>query len=206
MFDLSSLASESNLRGEKLPLKDAALHYYPKFLEGGDATEVFQQLLHKTPWQEDDIKVFGKIYKQPRLTALYGTNSSSYTYSGITMHPHPFSPLLLNLKLQIESISQVEFNTVLLNLYRDGQDSNGWHSDNEPELGKNPVIASLSLGAERFFHLKHRTDKESKFKLLLEHGSLLIMKGTTQHHWLHMLPKSNKIKESRINLTFRVIK
>jgi len=206
MFDPTLFPSEENQKALSLPLPDAAITYYPQFLETTYASEVFQKLMKATVWQQDDIKIFGKIYKQPRLTALYGDEGKSYSYSNITMHPNPMTPLLKEIKSKIELVTQTTFNTVLLNLYRDGNDSNGWHSDNEKELGRNPVIASVSLGAKRSFKLKHRGDKKLNYKIFLNHGSLLLMQGETQHHWLHELPKSKKITEPRINLTFRVIK
>jgi len=199
-------SSEENTTPITLPLPDSEIIYYPNFLNTTYASEVFKTLLKQTAWQQDDIKIFGKIYKQPRLTALYGDEGQSYSYSNITMYPEPMTPLLKEIKSKIELVTQTVFNTVLLNLYRDGNDSNGWHSDNEKELGKNPVIASVSLGAKRSFKLKHRGDKKLNYKIFLNHGSLLLMQGETQHHWLHELPKSKKITEPRINLTFRVIK
>ena len=198
--------SEENQKPLTLPLPDAAITYYPQFMEAAYASEVFQKLFKETAWQQDDIKIFGKTYKQPRLTALYGDEGKSYSYSNITMYPKPMTALLKEIKAKIEMETQTVFNTVLLNLYRDGNDSNGWHSDNEKELGKNPVIASVSLGAKRSFKLKHRGDKKLNYKIFLNHGSLLLMEGETQHHWLHELPKSKKITDPRINLTFRVIK
>ncbi|NND63560.1 MAG: alpha-ketoglutarate-dependent dioxygenase AlkB [Flavobacteriaceae bacterium] len=189
----------------QLPLKDADIIYYPNFLQSQEASDLFQKLLEKTKWREDEIKVFGKTYKQPRLTALYGNNGNPYSYSGITMTPLPFPSEIEKLKHQIEKKTNESFTTVLLNLYRDGNDSNGWHSDDEQELGENPVIASVSLGAKRYFHLKYKRDKKLTYKILLDHGSLLLMKGTTQENWLHQIPKSKKIKQSRINLTFRSI-
>ena len=121
------------------------------------------------------------------------------------MQPNPMTPVLSAILKKIETYSKHSFNAVLLNLYRDGKDSNGWHADNEKELGKNPVIASISLGQERFFHLKHRTIKEERFKLKLAHGSLLLMSGSLQHHWLHQIPKTTRPLEPRINLTFRAL-
>jgi alkylated DNA repair dioxygenase AlkB len=206
MFDPMLFSSEENQNALPLPLPDAAITYYPQFMEANYASEVFQKLNKETAWQQDDIKIFGKTYKQPRLTALFGDEGKSYSYSNITMHPKPMTPLLKEIKSKIERVTQTTFNTVLLNLYRDGKDSNGWHSDNEKELGKNPVIASMSLGAKRSFKLKHKGDKKLNYKIFLSHGSLLLMEGETQHHWLHELPKSKKITEPRINLTFRVIK
>ena len=122
------------------------------------------------------------------------------------MQPHPWSPLLQKIKSHVESVSNTNFTTVLLNQYRDGKDSNGWHADDEKELGTNPIIASVSFGTERTFQLKHNSDKTLKKNIVLEHGSLLIMRGTTQHFWKHQIPKTSKAVGSRINLTFRVIK
>ncbi len=198
------LFSEIN-KTKKLPLPGANITYYPSFISSEKASEYFQELLEETPWQQDDIKVFGKVYKQPRLTALFGDKEKSYTYSGITMHPKPFTPLLLEIKTLVEATSNSSFTTVLLNLYRDGDDSNGWHSDDEKELGENPVIASVSLGVKRIFHLRHKKDEKIRYSIALNHGSLLLMQDETQHNWQHQLPKSKKIHDPRINLTFRVI-
>ena len=184
---------------------DAEISYYPNFFDDQKSDELFQELIETIPWQQDDIKVFGKIHAQPRLTALFGNDGKSYTYSNIKMQPNVWNSVLLDLKQKVAAISKTEFTTVLLNLYRDGKDSNGWHADNEKELGTNPVIASLSFGAPRFFHLQHNQNKELKIKLLLEPGSLLLMKGTTQHFWKHQIPKTAKPVAPRINLTFRVI-
>lgn len=198
--------SEKNNTPIKLALPDANITYYSSFFSPEESSEYFQILLNEIEWQEDDIKVFGKTYKQPRLTALYGMNNASYRYSGITMFPKPFNFILKEIKTKIEEITEIKFTTVLLNFYRDGSDSNGWHSDDEKELGENPVIVSISLGAERTFRLRHKKDKTQKKNLILQHGSLLIMKGETQHHWQHCIPKSKKDIKPRINLTFRVIK
>lgn len=198
--------SEKNNTPIKLALPDANITYYSSFFSPEESSEYFQILLNEIEWQEDDIKVFGKTYKQPRLTALYGMNNASYRYSGITMFPKPFNSILKEIKTKIEEITEIKFTTVLLNFYRDGSDSNGWHSDDEKELGENPLIASISLGAERTFRLRHKKDKTKKKNLILQHGSLLIMKGETQHHWQHCIPKSKKDIKPRINLTFRVIK
>ena len=189
-----------------LNLKDAEVFYYPNYFTINESMSLFQILTTETLWQQDNIKVFGKTYKQPRLTSLYGSNKRPYSYSNITMYPNEFTSTLLKIKSKIEDTTNEIFTTCLLNQYRDGRDSNGWHADNEKELGQNPVIASVSLGASRMFHLKHRYDKSHKCKLLLESGSLLLMKGTTQHFWLHQVPKTKKQLGSRINLTFRYIK
>ena len=186
-------------------LQDAEIDYIPQFINEEEAVLLFKELMLNTPWQEDDIRVYGKLYKQPRLTAFFANNQKSYGYSNITMTPHDFTPVLKTLKHKIEAATNTAFTSCLLNLYRDGQDSNGWHADDEKELGINPVIASLSLGAERVFHLKHKTNKALKHKLVLQNGSLLIMKGSTQHHWLHQIPKTKKPIGKRINLTFRFL-
>lgn len=188
----------------QLKMPDGDVHYYPFLFEKVEADQLFNLLKESIQWQQDDIKVFGKTYKQPRLTALYATNKNTYSYSNITMQPHLFTDHLLKIKKKVEEVSSEIFTTCLLNLYRNGQDSNGWHSDNEKELGPEPIIASVSFGEERWFHFKHKT-KELKQKLLLQHGSLLLMRGKTQENWLHQLPKSKKITNPRINLTFRII-
>ncbi len=189
-----------------LDLPDAEISYYPHFFEAAEANALLIELLETTLWQQDSITVFGKTHPQPRLTALYGSTDKAYTYSNLTMEPHPWSPLLQKIKNQIAAVCDTNFTSVLLNLYRDGKDSNGWHADNEKELGTNPVIASISLGAERAFHLQHNCDKNRKHKMILQHGSLLIMKGATQHYWKHQIPKTAKPINPRINLTFRWIK
>lgn len=190
----------------KIDLPESDITYYPQFLAPENATQLMSVLRTTIAWQHDTITVFGKTYPQPRLTALYGNNMRPYSYSNIIMHPLPFTKELNEVKTNIEAIiSPTVFTSCLLNLYRDGKDSNGWHADDETSLGKNPVIASVSLGQERFFHLKHKKDKTLKHKMLLQHGSLLIMKGSTQHNWLHQIPKTSRLIEERINLTFRVI-
>ena len=187
-------------------LPDAEIIYYPSFFDAPEAENIFKELLDTIPWQQDEIRVYGKVHPQPRLTALFSNDGKSYSYSNITMQPHPWNILLQKIKFKIEEVVDANFSTVLLNLYRDGKDSNGWHADDEKELGENPIIASVSFGAERYFHLKHKHKKDLKQKILLENGSLLIMKGTTQHFWLHQIPKTSKPISPRINLTFRIIR
>ena len=186
-------------------LPDAQLRYYQNFLSSEVADHYYEALLKNIPWQQDNVKVFGKVYAQPRLTSLHSNTLDTYTYSGLTLKPYPMIPELLELLYQIQRICNHDFNCVLLNLYRDGADSNGWHGDNEKELGKQPQIASFSLGASRFFHFKHRRIKEEKYKMELHHGSLLLMEGAMQEHWLHQIPKTKKPMQPRINLTFRKI-
>ena len=189
----------------KLDLKDGEAIYYPSFFNQSESNHYFTSLLNQINWKSDDITVFGKTYPQPRLTAFYANNIKPYKYSNIVMHPNAFNAGLLNIKNKIESHLDTEFTSCLANLYRHGQDSNGWHADNEKELGDKPIIASVSFGAERVFQLKHRNNKTLKTKIILEHGSLLLMQGETQKNWLHQIPKTKKKIGKRINLTFRII-
>ncbi|WP_397363379.1 alpha-ketoglutarate-dependent dioxygenase AlkB family protein [Olleya sp. R77988] len=190
----------------KLNLPDADISYFPNFFSLKQADLFLGILLNDIPWQQDTITVYGKQHAQPRLTALFATNGKPYSYSNITMHPHGFTSALSEIKNKIELLTSTTFTTCLANLYRDGNDSNGWHADNEKELGKNPIIVSVSFGESRYFNLKHRHNKDLKQKLLLEHGSVLVMKGKTQHQWLHQIAKTKKVVKPRINLTFRVIR
>lgn len=189
----------------ELKLPNAEVVYIPNFYEIEKATSLFNILRTTIDWQQDDITIFGNTYKQPRLTAMYANNGHPYKYSNITMNPKKITKELRDIKRDIETFADHTFTSVLLNLYRDGNDSNGWHADNEKELGKNPVIASLSLGAPRIFQFKHRHLKDQKYSLNLEHGSLFIMRGEMQHFWLHQVPKTKKEIGERINLTFRTI-
>lgn len=186
-------------------LPDATLRYYPNFLSSSEADVYFEKLQNITPWQNDPITLFGKTYPQPRMTSLHGHTTDPYGYSGIVMQTKPMNDPLLEIEEKLNKFTAERFTTVLLNLYRDGKDSNGWHADDEPELGKNPVIASVSLGASRYFHLKHKTDKSQRLKFELSHGSLLLMEGTTQHFWKHQVAKTARVVGPRINLTFRKV-
>lgn len=186
-------------------LPDADITYYPSFFDDELVTQLYKNLSETIPWQQDKIKVYGKEYAQPRLTALYGNDGKPYSYSNIKMQPYPWTVQLQKIKDHIENCTDTTYTTVLLNYYRDGSDSNGWHADNEKELGQNPTIASLSLGSERMFQLKHNTIPNMKQNLVLENGSLLLMKGVTQHFWKHQIPKTAKPIAGRINLTFRTI-
>jgi len=187
-----------------LPLPEATFEFYPTFFSNEEANLLFHKLLNETPWQQDEITIFGKKIAQPRLTCLYGNNGKSYSYSGLIMQPNNWNTTTMYIKKKIESISNENFTTVLINLYRTEKDSNGWHADNEKELGKNPIIASVSLGEERLFQIKHN-DKKHKINLYLPNGSLLIMKEGSQLYYKHQLPKSNSPKKARINLTYRTI-
>ncbi len=189
----------------RLHLPDAEFIYYPQFFNKDLANELYQKLLDETPWQQDEITLFGKKVPQPRLTCLYGNEGKPYGYSGIIMQPHPWTVALTYIKDCLEKETQLHFTTVLLNLYRNEKDSNSWHADNEKELGKDPFIASISLGETRKFQLKHNRLPHVKQDLNLEHGSLFLMKSGSQTHYKHQLPKSTQPKNNRINLTFRNI-
>lgn len=188
-----------------LNLPDAVFEWYPNFFTKETADDLFQKLLDETPWQHDEITIFGKKITQPRLTCLFGNEGKPYSYSGLTMHPHAWNPTLIFIKDKVEQVANKNFTTVLANLYRNEKDSNGWHADNEKELGRNPIIASISLGETRKFQIKHHTNKEYKCNLELTHGSLLLMKGGSQIHYKHQIPKAIQPKNPRINLTFRTI-
>lgn len=187
-------------------LPDADVRLFANFYDSATATALFDELLSQTPWAQRHVKVYGQLHPEPRLTAWYGDGGKGYSYSSLTLEPLPWTPTLLQIKTRIDAVAGVNFNSVLLNLYRDGRDSNGWHQDNEPELGHNPVIASLSLGAVRRFQLRHKFRKDvPKLELDLPHGSLLVMAGPTQYFWQHQIPKTAKPVVARINLTFRII-
>ena len=186
-------------------LPDAELYYFPQFIESPIADTLLKKFLTDLEWQQHNIRIFGKIVPQPRLSALYAQNRSSYTYSNLTLTPAEFTPELKDLQNKLKDLTNLEFTHCLANLYRDGQDSMGWHSDDEKELGKEPVIASLSFGGKRKFQMKHKSRKEMKFQIEPEHGSLLIMAGQTQASWKHQIPKTKKEVGIRVNLTFRII-
>lgn len=189
-----------------LELPDCEIYVHDHYIPIAKTESLFNDLYQSIPWRSDKITVFGKTYDQPRLTAWYGEEGKTYGYSGIRMQPLKFTSVLMDVKSQLEDYSRHQFNSCLANLYRDGQDSNGWHADDERELGSNPVIASISLGESRFFHLRKKSDHSCKEKLLLNSGSLLLMMGATQHHWQHQVPKTKRKIGPRINLTFRYIK
>ncbi|GAB5415601.1 MAG: alpha-ketoglutarate-dependent dioxygenase AlkB [Congregibacter sp.] len=191
---------------QSIPLSDAELIFDPAFYDVQTAERLFVSLKQQTPWRSESITLFGKTMLQPRLIAWYGDADVDYGYSGKRLSPEPWTPLLLEIRSAMEEAARQSFNSVLLNLYRDERDSMGLHADDEPELGPAPVIASLSLGADRVFRMKHKTRKDLKpLKLELSNGSLLIMKGPTQQHWKHEVPKSRHACGPRINLTFRKV-
>jgi alkylated DNA repair dioxygenase AlkB len=187
-----------------IELKDTRLLYIPNFLTTEESSHLFSKLLESLPFESGEITLFGKTYSKPRLEAFFAENNLNYSYSGQKLTTRLFPADLLTIKSRVEEEVSRTFNALLVNLYRDGNDSNGWHSDNEKELGPDPIIASLSLGAARKFEMQHKQSKE-RFKIILEPGSLLIMLEGSQFFWRHQLPKDKKVKEPRINLTFRKI-
>ncbi|MGH8265473.1 MAG: alpha-ketoglutarate-dependent dioxygenase AlkB family protein, partial [Steroidobacteraceae bacterium] len=185
---------------------DGALRYWPCAFTAEEANELFATLRHSLTWQSEEVVIFGERRRVPRLVAWYGEPEAVYTYSGVKHVPQPFTAELAAIRARIEALSGAQFNSALANLYRNGRDGMGWHADNEAELGRNPVIASVSLGATRRFTLRHRRRKALTQALDLEPGSLLVMEGETQHHWLHALPKTTRLVGERINLTYRDVK
>lgn len=185
-----------------VPIDDGELALLAQLPLSVSNAEVFARLLAETPWREESVVVYGKRHLQPRLTAWYG--DASYTYSGLRLEPLPWTALLLELRMAVEAACGQRFNSVLLNRYRNGRDSMGMHSDDEPELGLAPVIASLSYGATRTFILRHKYNKRT-LRLPLGDGSLLLMSGPLQRNWLHGINKSARLLGERINLTFRYI-
>ncbi|MBF7071897.1 alpha-ketoglutarate-dependent dioxygenase AlkB [Glaciecola sp. MH2013] len=189
---------------QSLPLADAKVHYLENWLDESQSKYFFQSLHNSLDWSEGFIKLFGKTHKIPRLQAWYGDPGTDYAYSGETMKSLNWTHQLLKLKNLAEQISGKRFNSVLANLYRDGSDGMGMHSDDEPELGHTPTIASVSLGETRRFDFKHKISGE-KYSIQLRNGSLLLMSGQTQRYWLHGIAKTTKVHAPRINLTFRHI-
>ncbi|MDT9196690.1 alpha-ketoglutarate-dependent dioxygenase AlkB [Limnospira fusiformis KN01] len=204
--DISHPGSVNDLDKQVIIDTDGLVILYGNFLKLAESDRLFGELYKSINWRQEQIKIFGKIRPIPRLTAWYADEGKSYTYSGIEHHAQPWNPTLKSIKSQVEDIAEVTFNSVLINLYRDGKDSMSWHSDDEPELGKNPIIASVSLGGTRRFAGKHKISKDRKFHIDLTSGSLLLMKGETQHFWQHQIPKTSRVVEPRINLTFRMVK
>lgn len=191
---------------ETIPIVDGDLRFMRGFYAPPMSHEVAEILLRDTAWQQEKITVWNKQHWQPRLTCWYGDARSRYAYSGIALTPNEWTPTLLKIKQDVEQATCTSFNSVLLNLYRDQNDSVGMHSDNERELGTSPVIASVSFGETRMFRLKHRTRKDLKpVSIELTDGSLLLMAGDLQKHWLHGIDKASQPKSPRINLTFRTI-
>lgn len=190
---------------EPVIIKNGLYRYFPSFFKRDEADSLMVSLEKNIQWNQEKMNMYGKTIDLPRLTSWYGDRDKTYSFSGIKLNPLSWNENLLKIKSEIEPICNVSFNSVLLNLYRDGNDSISWHTDAEKELGLNPIIASVNFGAEREFQLKHDNSGE-KISIILQHGSLLIMEGELQHYWKHQVPKRKNVDRSRINLTFRVIK
>lgn len=186
-------------------LDGGELELWPDFLSAAEQPALFANLAQSLPWRQREIMMFGRAVLEPRETAWVGDPGAVYTYSGRVNEPAPWPDALHALRVRVSERAGEAFNCVLCNLYRDGNDSMGLHSDAERELGKNPVIGSLSLGSTRRFQLRHRKRREAKLDIDLPPGSLLVMRGTTQHHYRHGVPKQPSIAAPRINLTFRRI-
>ena len=204
---IQSTGEGSPKADQAFDLPDAEVEYFPRAFDQSTATRLLEQLLKNVQWVQNTIRFYGKESLVPRLEAWYGDPGKSYAYSGIRMEPNPWIEELLEIKKKIEPIARTRFNSVLINYYRDGRDRVAWHSDDEKELGQNPVIGSVSLGAERKFKLRHKDYRENgeQAEIMLVHGSLLMMKGPTQHFWKHEIPRTARPIGKRINLTFRVI-
>lgn len=187
----------------RFDLLDAEVVMYERVLEAPEAERLFAALRAELPWRQDVIRVCGRECSIPRLQSWHGEPGARYAYSGLALEPLAWTPALLEARALVERVSKARFDSVLANLYRDGRDSNGWHADDEPELGARPLIASLSLGATRRFRLRHRAGRAAPLSIELESGSLLKMSGDTQHAWQHSLPKTNAAVGERVNLTFR---
>jgi len=189
----------------ELDMPDANVLFYEAFFSEEESQSYFKVLQEKIAWKQQELTMFGKQIMIPRLIAWYGDDGKNYSYSGIEHESLAWTDELLKIKVRVEAVAKIRFNSVLLNLYRDENDSVGWHSDDESELGQDPVIASISFGEVRQFQFKHRENDTLRQSIDLTSGSLLMMKGSTQHNWKHRIPKTKTAKGARMNLTFRVI-
>ena len=194
---------EADPRHIHLPY-DGTVQYYGKVIQEMVADDYFEKLMQNIAWENDQAIIFGRQITTKRKVAWYGDQGYEYTYSNVNRYALPWTVELLELRQRVQQLTGERFNSCLLNLYHTGEEGMAWHSDDETDLKKNGAIASLSFGAERKFAFKHKQSKE-KVELYLEHGSLLVMKDTTQSHWLHRLPPTKKVSTARINLTFRTI-
>ena len=198
LFDI-----EADPKQNHLPY-DGTVQYYGKVVQTAAADHYFDQLMQTIAWENDQALIFGKLLTTKRKVAWYGDRRFEYTYSNMNKYALPWTQELLELKQLAENLTGETFNSCLLNLYHSGEEGMAWHSDGETDLKKDGAIASFSFGAERKFAFKHKQSKE-KVELYLEHGSLLLMKDTTQTYWLHRLPPTKKVSMARVNLTFRTI-
>jgi alkylated DNA repair dioxygenase AlkB len=202
---MDAIPSEAAGAARELIIADGQLCYWACAFDQQESDRLLLELRQRIEWQQEEILIFGRRTLVPRLVAWYGDPVASYTYSGTRHEPRPWTITLLGIRARVEALTGETFNSVLLNLYRDGSDGMGWHSDDEPELGHDPRIASVSLGATRRFRMQHRRRKSEVLSVDLGHGSLLLMAGETQHHWRHCVPKTAARVGERINLTFRRI-
>lgn len=201
MEQLSFFAEEGQSKG----LPKELLEYHPGFIDKQISDQLLQKFITTTSWKQSTQKMWDKEYLTPRLTSWYGNIGTDYSVSGKIANPNPWTPELLVLKEKVEAIAGFQFNSVLLNYYRDGNDSVAWHSDRESVLGKNPIIASVSFGQVRSFDIRNKAYHSEHYSVKLEHGSFLLMKAGLQEHWEHRIAKSIKPMKPRVNLTFRVV-
>lgn len=190
----------------RLDLPDADVRLWRAAFEPAAADDLLAALRSLIDWQQEEILIFGERKRVPRLVAWHGDPGTAYTYSGTAHEPLPWMPELLRVRQRVEELTGYRYNSVLLNLYRDGRDGMGWHADDEPELGREPAIASVSLGATRRFKLRDRRSRVAATPLDLAHGDLLLMAGATQHHYVHAVPKTARPVGERVNLTFRRVR
>jgi len=191
--------------GQSKGLPKELLEYHANFIDQTTSDYLLQQFIAATPWKQSTQKMWDKEYLTPRLTSWHGDIGTDYSVSGKISNPNPWTLELLMLKEKVEQVANIKFNSVLLNYYRDGNDSVAWHSDQESVLGRNPIIASVSFGQVRNFDIRNKTDHRENYSVKLEHGSFLLMKAGLQEHWEHRIAKSVKPMKARINLTFRVV-
>lgn len=201
---MSSQKNSMTLESESKDISQNIQHR-PHFFDATSSDHFFDTLLRETPWSRDSLFMYGRKVDIPRYQAWYGDEGKTYTYSGLQMKPCHWTPCLLLVREQLENFLGETFNSVLLNRYRDGNDHVSWHSDDEPELGTDPAIASLSLGASRHFQMRHKKDPARRMTFLLAHGDLLVMRGSSQRDWSHRIPRDRRVHGARLNLTFRKI-
>ena len=185
--------------------KDGEVHLFTGVFSAAESEKLLNSLYESINWKQERIRILGKWVKQPRLSAWYGDDGKQYSYSGLTLEAKQCNEVLLKIKNKVQAITNSEFNSGLLNYYRDGEDSMGWHRDNEKELGLQPVIGSISLGATRTFYMQHIKEKDLKLSVELPAGSCLLMRGSTQHFWKHSVPKDSRCTSPRLNITFRYV-
>lgn len=191
--------------GQSKGLPTDYLEYFPGLFDQQQSDYYLNKIINDTPWKQQVLKMYNKEVLTPRLTAWYGDKGTDYSYTGSVSKPIPWTPDLLEIKSIIEPLAKTKFNSVLLNYYRDANDSVAWHSDKESVLGKHPVIASVSFGQVRSFDIRNKEDHSEKYSVRLEHGSFLLMKSGLQEKWEHRIAKSNKTIRPRVNLTFRLV-